>query len=261
MIRIERPEKAPDIFQDSGEREKGIVCGLHDLHADEYRTRARTFKFKDHIYGHASVRNTLLEAQHRKCCYCESKFRANYPGAVVHFRPKGAVQQERSQEREYPGYYWLAYVWENLLVSCFWCNSTYKGALFPLSNPEARSRSHRDDVEAEHPLLVDPASEDPRQHIRFRGSASEPLTKRGRETIRLLGLNRSDLEEDRREWLAILSTFQSILRLGEEVDGELLEPTRDRLERAVRPDAKYSSMARYFLEPDNGLSDPRPDDA
>ena len=257
MIRIERPERAPDILQDSGEREKGIVCELHDLHADEYRTRARTFKFKDHIYGHASVRNTLLEAQHRKCCYCESKFRANYPGAVEHFRPKGAVQQERSQEREYPGYYWLAYGWENLLVSCFWCNSTYKGALFPLSNPEARSRSHRDDVEAEHPLLVDPASEDPRQHIRFRGSASEPLTKRGRETIRVLGLDRDDLEEARREWLEILDVLRETVRLGERVGEERVERAQSILQHAVRPDAKYSSMARYFLEPNNGQGEPR----
>ena len=252
MIRIERPEKAPDILQDSGEREEGIVFELYDLHADEYRTRARTFKFKDHIYGHTSVRNTLLEAQHRKCCYCESKFRANYPGAVEHFRPKGAVQQERSQEREYPGYYWLAYGWENLLVSCFWCNSTYKGALFPLSDPETRARSHHDELDAEDPLLVDPASEDPRQHIRFRGSACEPLTGRGRETIRVLGLKRSDLEEDRRERLAILDALREAARLEEIVGGARVERARDILERAVRPEAEYSSMARYFLEPDNG---------
>ena len=261
MIRIERPPGAPDILQDSGGREERIDCESYDLHADEYRSRARTFEFKDHIYGHNSVRNTLLEAQHRKGCYCESKFRANYPGAVEHFRPKGAVQQGRSLRREYPGYYWLAYRWENLLVSCYSCNSTYKGALFPLSNPETRARSHRDDMDEEHPLLVDPASENPRQHVRFRGSASEPLTERGRETIRVLGLDRSDLEEDRRECLAILDTFQLTLRLGEKVDGELLERARDHLERAIRPDAKYSSMARYFLELDNERSDPRPDDA
>ena len=257
MIRMERPPGAPDILQDSGEREEAINCELYDLHSDDYRSRSRTFKFKDHIHGHDSVRNTLLEAQHRKCCYRESKFRANYPGAVEHFRPKGAVQQERSQGREYPGYYWLAYRWENLLVSCYSCNSSHKGALFPLSNPETRARSHRDDVEAERPLLIDPASEEPRLHIRFRGSASVPLTERGRETVRVLGLNRSDLEEDRREWLAILDTFQLTLRLGEKVDRELLERARNFLECAVRPDAKYSSMARYFLEPDNGQGEPR----
>ena len=252
MIRMERPPGAPEILQDSGEREEAINCELYDLHADDYRSRSRTFKFKDHIHGHDSVRNTLLEAQHSKCCYCESKFRANYPGAVEHFRPKGAVQQERSQRREYPGYYWPAYSWENLLVSCYSCNSSHKGALFPLSDPETRARSHRDNVEAERPLLVDPASEEPRQHIRFRGSASEPLTERGRETIRVLGLNRSDLEEDRRERLDILDVLRETVRLGERVGEAPVERARNLLEHAVRPVAKYSSMARYFLEPDNG---------
>ena len=261
MIRIERPAGAPNILQDSGEREEEAVCKSYDLHADEYRTRERAFEFKEHIYGHDSVRNTLLEAQHRKCCYCESRFRANYPGAVEHFRPKGAVQQERSQRREYPGYYWLAYRWENLLVSCYSCNSIHKGVLFPLVDSEARARKHHDDMDSEQPLLVDPASEEPRQHIRFRGSASEPLTEKGRETIRVLELNRRDLEEDRREWLAILDTHQLTLRLGDAIDGELLERARRFLENAVRPDAKYSSMARYFLEPNNGRSDTRPDDA
>ena len=252
MIRIERPAGAPDILQDSGERERRTDCEAYDLHSEEYRSRSRTFKFKDHIHTHDSVKNALLEAQHSKCCYCESKFRANYPGAVEHFRPKGAVQQERRQRREYPGYYWLVYRWENLLVSCYSCNSSHKSVLFPLSNPEARARSHRDNLEAERPLLVDPASEDPRQHIRFRGSACEPLTERGRETIRVLGLSRRDLEEDRREWLDILDVLREAVRLGEIVGGARVERARDILERAVRPEAEYSSMARYFLEPDNG---------
>ena len=124
--------------------------------------------------------------------------------------------------------------------------------VFPLSDPETRARSHRDNVEAERPLLVDPASEEPRQHIRFRGSASEPLTERGRETIRVLGLNRSDLEEDRRERLDILDVLRETVRLGERVGEAPVERARNLLEHAVRPVAKYSSMARYFLEPDNG---------
>ena len=149
-----------------------------------------------------------------------------------------------------------------LLLACLWmgessrklllCNSTYKGALFPLSDPETRARSHHDELDAEDPLLVDPASEDPRQHIRFRGSACEPLTGRGRETIRVLGLKRSDLEEDRRERLAILDALREAARLEEIVGGARVERARDILERAVRPEAEYSSMARYFLEPDNG---------
>ena len=253
MIRIERP-KMPDILQGTGKREGKTNCESYDCHSDEYRSGSRKFKFEKGIYAHDSVKNALLEAQHSKCCYCESKFRATYPGAVEHFRPKGAVQQERNQGREYPGYYWLAYSWENLLVSCHSCNSK-KGTLFPLSDPGARARNHCVNMGAEHPLLVDPASEEPRQHIRFRGSASVPLTKRGRETIRVLGLDRSGLEEERREKLASLDNLKLIAGLGEKVDREWVERARKLLEGAVCPDARYSSMARDFLKPDNALEE------
>ena len=258
MIRIERPLKTPDILQDSGIRENESNCELYNRHPDEYHSHSRTFKFKHHIYGHSSVKKTLLEAQHGKCCYCESKFLANHAGEVEHFRPKGEVQQERGGEREYPGYYWLAYVWDNLFVSCPSCNSKQnKGSLFPLSDPEARAQSHRDELAAERPLLIDPASEDPQQHIRFRGSASEPLTEKGRETIRVLGLNRGDLGEERRRELAILDTFREVVRHEERFDRKEVAQARNHLEGAVLPDARYSSMARFFLEPDNRQGNPR----
>ncbi len=245
---------APGILQDPGKREGKTNCESYDCHSDEYRSGSMTFKFKDRIYAHDSVKNALLEAQHSKCCYCESKFRGQSPGDMEHFRPKGAVQQERSEKKEYPGYYWLAYSWENLLVSCSSCNSK-KSTLFPLSDPEARARSHRDDMGAERPLLVDPASEEPRQHIRFRGPEIEPLTKRGRETIQVLRLDRSGLEEDRREKLDSLDKLKLIAGLGEKVDREPVEQARKLLEGAVLPDAKYSSMARCFLKPDNALEE------
>ena len=253
MIRIKRPP-APDILQRRGEEENRANCESHDNHSGEYRSGWMKFEFKKSIYAHDSVRKALEKAQHCKCCYCESEYQPASWGAVEHFRPKGAVQQERGGARKYPGYYWLAYRWENLLVTCASCN-TSKGAIFPLSDPEARARSHHDDLDEERPLLVDPANEEPRQHIRFRGSASEPLTKRGRETIRVLGLNKSNLEEDRRKWLNILKIMKESTELGERVDGEKVEQARRFLEGAVLPNAKYSSMARCFLDPDEGRGD------
>ena len=256
MIRIERPPNAPEVLQDRGETENSMNCESHDNYSDEYRSGSMKFEFKKSIYAHDSMKNALEEAQHCKCCYCESKFRATDPGAVEHFRPKGAVQQERGERKEYPGYYWLAYCWENLLVSCHSCNSG-KGALFPLSDPEVRVRSHQDDLNEECPLLVDPASEEPREHIRFRGSAIEPLTERGRETIKVLRLDRGALEEARRERLEILDTLRQFERLGGKVDRERTRQAQNLLERAVLPDAEYTSMARCFLEPDDAPDDSR----
>lgn len=257
MIGIKRPKRAPNILRNAGEQKRRLDCESYDLYPDEYRSRSRTFEFKRSIFADDSVKNTLLNAQHEKCCYCESKFRANYPGAVDHFRPKGAVQQKRCQRREYPGYYWLAYSWENLLVGCYSCNSEHKGTLFPLSDPKTRARSHRDDLDAESPLLIDPASEEPRQHVRFRGSVVVPLTERGRETVRVLALNRSDLVKDRKHWMMILEVLRKALKPGEKLDKDWVEQAKSLLEEAIRPDAKYSSMARDFLEP-NGAPDDGP---
>ena len=177
MIRIERPRASPEILQVAAERKTQENCEAYELHPDDYQSGARKFNFDNVIYGHESVKSTLLQAQHDKCCYCESKFGAASYGAVEHFRPKGAVQQGQGLGGEHPGYYWLAYSWSNLLVSCERCNTSHKRSLFPLANPELRARCHYDDVDRETPLFVDPAREDPRRHIRFRGPAVEPLRK------------------------------------------------------------------------------------
>ena len=71
-----------------------------------------------------------------KCAYCESKI-TGYPGDTEHFRPKGRVRvlledgtpkivkivDEDGEEMTHPGYFWLAYHWQNLLPSCEFCNT------------------------------------------------------------------------------------------------------------------------------------------
>ena len=252
MIRIERPPESPEVLQDAGVRETQGNCEAYDRRSDDYRSGTIKFNFDGDIYGHPSVKNTLLQAQHDKCCYCESKFRPTSYGAVEHFRPKGAVQQGQGRENEYPGYYWLAYSWTNLLASCERCNTSHKRSLFPLANPELRARCHHDDVDTEDPLFIDPAREDPRLHIRFRGPAVEPLTEKGRVTIRGLGLRRPELAEARTEWFGTLKTLRSILKLECKVDDSMIKSARRQLCEAMLPSSQYSAMARDFLEPNGG---------
>ena len=193
----------------------------------------------------------LLWAQHNKCCYCESRLGVTSHKVVEHFRPKGAVQQDPGQKMMYPGYYWLAYSWSNLLMSCDVCNSTHKRSLFPLADHTARARSHHDNLDGESPLFIDPAREDPRSHIRFRGPAVVAATERGHSTIQGVGLRRSPLEEARRERLAQLKGLRLIVGLEgmEDVVGrERIQCARGELEKAILPDATYSAMALDFLE-------------
>ena len=255
MIRIERPPEPPEVLRDTGARETLKMCDAYDLHPEEYRSGARKFTFRDGVYNHRTVKDALLDAQHRKCCYCESTFLGTSFGAVEHFRPKGAVRDRPGRGLDYPGYYWLAFHWENLLVSCERCN-TVKGSLFPLRDPRSRARCHHDESSEEEPLLVDPAREDPRRHIRFREAAVEPLTHRGRESIRGVGLGRENLEETRRERLQIVKRLRDILRCESRIEGvekEQVAQARTLLRDAALPPAPYSAMVRDFLDRRSGV--------
>lgn len=247
MIRIERPREIPHILQKTGKRKTKESCDRYDRHPNDYYDRSRKFDFDRRVYAHKSVKQVLLNAQYKKCCYCEKKIRRSIDGAVEHFRPKRAVQQSSNDEMKYPGYFWLAYFWSNLLVSCHGCNTLYKRNLFPLEDDAKRARSHHDDLDAERPLFIDPAGEDPRQHIRFRRAEVIHLTERGRVTINELGLAESNLEEARRERLDHLELLRRIVEIEGKVANDVVESARTQLEDAVRPSAKYSSMARDFL--------------
>ena len=212
----------------------------------------KRFDFDRAIYGHETVRTALRKAQHRKCCYCEGRFDAFASFDVEHYRPKGAVRQDEKSQRQLPGYYWLAYSWENLYLCCPICNSSGKKDLFPLADQTARARSHHDDIARESPLLIDPGgAEDPREHIRFRKGRAVALTEAGRKTIEVLGLNREPLREARLEHLQQLVRLQDVVRLRADgtvpADIEERNNARDRLARAPLPSAIFSAMAADFL--------------
>ena len=247
MIRAERPAQAPEILLGDGQDEANQNRERYDEYAERYRAGTTTFDFDRDIYAHPSVKSALLAAQHRKCCYCESEFRGTSYGAVEHFRPKGAVRTGHGMPILHPGYYWLAYEWENLLVSCEVCN-TNKGTLFPLVDESKRARSHHDPVDEEAPVFVDPASEDPAVHIQFRRAEVVHLSDRGLRTIKGLGLRRSELEDARAEHLTSLDLLCSVIvDLDDEVTPANIEAVREWLSRATRPEARFSAMTRDFL--------------
>ena len=254
MIRVDRPREAPRTLETAGARKTEENCERYDRDGDDYLRGRKTFRFNRNVYGHESVRQALLRAQHNKCCYCESRLGVTSHKVMEHFRPKGAVQQDAGQQIVYPGYYWLAYSWSNLLMSCDVCNSTHKRSLFPLANHAARARSHHENLDGERPLFIDPAREDPRRHIRFRGPAVVASTQRGQATIQGLGLRRSPLEEARKERLARLKDLRLIVGLeGMEgienlVGRERIESARRQLDEAILPGATFSAMALDVLE-------------
>lgn len=117
--------------------------------------RGGALTFPEH-WQKPDVRGLLLSRQWRVCAYCGCDLPANDRGDVEHYRPKGRVHGESALT----GYWWLAYEPANLLLSCRLCNSTCKGARFPL-RPRARrvDWNDRERLHREARLLVDPLND------------------------------------------------------------------------------------------------------
>ena len=255
MIRVVKPDRAPRILRDKDARGPKATKKLEDAYDDG----RRDFEFKSDIYGDKSVKAALIKAQHKKCCFCESRVTHVSYGDVEHFRPKGGFCQKKSDPLTKPGYYWLAYEWSNLFLSCTLCNQRYKANLFPLAVTRNRARSHKDDVSDERPLFIHPSDDDPEQHIGFRDEIVYAIDgkRRGKVTIEALGLDRTDLEEMRRDRLQPAKRSKRAVRvlrqmrdrqgrLSAELES-LLQEHEAALAAYLAPDAEYSSMLKTAL--------------
>lgn len=173
---------------------------------------------------YTEVRGDLRRAQRHKCCYCERKLEAKHE-PVEHFRPK--LRATRSNRTSVPGYWWLTWSWQNLLFCCRNCNNI-KLDQFPLvgdavaphfGHPLAPGRSPPGQEQA---MLIDPAMEDGAASLQFlpvmlrRKRQWRPFPRggspRGRETIRVLGLDRDELIDLYTTWAGLIERDLKPLR-------------------------------------------------
>lgn len=170
------------------------------------------FDFKSSIYGHEEVKSDLKKIQHHKCCFCESKINHIDYGDVEHFRPKAGWVQD-SEKLNQPGYYWLVYDWDNLLLSCKLCNELHKKNHFPLSDNDNRAIATRN-ITVEQPLFIHPANDNPEDFIYFKEEIPVAIKAnvRGVETIKKLGLDRELLNEQRRARLNMIRDIYDLAR-------------------------------------------------
>ncbi len=210
--------------------------------------------FSAKIYAHHDVKTELSAAQHGKCAFCEAKITHVSYGHIEHYRPKAGYKQSKNDELHKPGYFWLAYTWENLLFSCELCNSRHKGNLFPLANPKSRAKSATDNLADEQPLFVDPASQNPSDVIRFRKHVPFAVKSNtaGKQTIQSLGLKREALNEHRSAlllWIVTMWQTISLLRKSDSAEAmRRLKQAEITLRSAINPNAEYSAMARDYLQ-------------
>lgn len=152
-----------------------------------------------------------------KCAFCESRMAHVSRPHVEHYRPKGRAEFEARM-----------FDWDNWLLSCGRCNET-KWAHFPVDGQGA-------------PLLLDPTVDDPSRHLAFEHAYVGGVTERGRETVRLLGLARGPLEDERARWLLFVD---ALLLLA--VAPHQLREARDLLVWCAQPEAPWSACTRAHL--------------
>ncbi len=247
MIQLRRQAQAPNILADAGAVRTRQLCDQFDADRAAYQGARAGFQFDSTIYGHPSVKEALKRMQHNKCCFCEAYVPHISSGDVEHYRPKAGFRQQEDGELERPGYYWLAYDWENLLFCCELCNRRHKRNLFPLADPGRRARNHAGPIAQESPLFVNPAAEDPAQSISFHDEVPFPVdgSPRGAATIRALGLDRRELSEDRLEHLQRIRLVIKLALLSPDTaDGR---QARSLVERACSDGGEYAAMVRAEL--------------
>jgi uncharacterized protein (TIGR02646 family) len=262
VIRINKPADPPAVLAGRGIKAAQQLRDEYDSDPVAFREGAKRLDIKRSIYANQAVVEALTIAQHRKCCFCERKSL----GDVEHYRPKSGYQQSADDPLERPGYYWLAYDWDNLFLACGPCNQRFKRNQFPLEIPQNRARSHHDKVESEAPLLIHPQKDDPQEHIGFREEIAYPIgnSPRGRASIEVLGLNHEEIVESRRNRFALLLGLKKlrnalVQEINQQIEtsgtassalAEQLIKIDELFTQALDMSAEYSSMAKAVLQGD-----------
>lgn len=252
MIAVSRSPTVPPVLLSRGAAERKKLCRAYLRSSAKYVSGQKVFDFDSSIYGDADVKTALRTAQYEKCAFCESQVTHIAYGDVEHFRPKGGFCQLPTDSPSRPGYYWLAYEWGNLLFACQLCNQRHKKNEFPLVDPSKRIRSHQGHLSAEQPKLIDLASgENPSLSLSFRAEVPFHKNKRGKETIRALGLKRTPLQSKRRERLETLKlifflAYKNVPKKAAPPSTEV-QDARDLLRRAISDAGEYAAMVRAAI--------------
>ncbi len=217
--------------------------------------------FDDRIYADdREVTPALEELFYEKCAYCEKPLPEVWD--VEHFRPKRRVAEEKG----HPGYYWLAYSWENLYPSCLNCNRRRKdkptwedlsvGATggkfdqFPLFDEDTRAMSPADDFRREHTLLIDPCYDDPQDYFGYDpkgGILALESNPYAEKTIEVCHLQRRRL---RRERAKVISCAVPVLRLirkaKQKKNVQVVKALQEFLNNTIiGDDCYYAGVARF----------------
>lgn len=135
MIKVDRPPAPPSLDltdrQSAASLERQVILD----HLAQHQELPNTKSFK--VYSSPPVKELLISMFKGKCAYCEIFTSAGFDGDVEHYRPKGGVTDADLVRFKHPGYWWLAMVWDNLVLSCQHCNQSRRQLIHQPGQDEA----------------------------------------------------------------------------------------------------------------------------
>lgn len=226
-------------------------------------------EFKKDIWK--DYKDIFFEKQQSKCGYCECIISGNF-GDIEHYRPKNKVTKLSDDPKTWGeettkannvkgrkflpvsdiGYWWLAYSWDNYLLSCTLCNRTYKFTLFPVKGGQILPLDKNNN---EVPLLLNPFNKKlkPHKHLKFNKLGFvEPKNESsyGFETIRTCGLNRQNLVTKRRHKAVLI--FYKLDKIKKTTKSNEIDEYLSEIYRIGTKDKEFAGMVRIILQQETG---------
>lgn len=172
-----------------------------------------------HRYNHPDIKSSLETETHKKCAYCESKFKHVDFGDIEHILPKKKTACPE-----------LYVEWSNLTIACEVCNRINK----------------KDYYDPEIPL-INPYKDNPDDYFLFIGAiiSAKDNNTRGYITESTLDLNRGDLVIRRNERL---QSINKLLFSWSQASNPTIKKTlANELKKECTQDKEYSAFVKHFL--------------
>ncbi|HEX8381818.1 MAG TPA: hypothetical protein VF592_00440 [Sphingomonas sp.] len=258
----DRVEEARTFVSDKADEARSAALGegqsAEDAERAALKALHKAIEKRSRVWAAASP--ALAAASDEKCWYCEKRQdRSDKP--VDHFRPKGRVNGAAG----HPGYWWRAFDWRNLRLSCTYCNSRRRDVktgrvggkqdYFPVIEPPLRQQME-DDAD-DRPKLLDPLIDEDTKQLTFLTNGfpapvDEDADSEAREralcSIDLYHLDHTSLVRERKQ---IAIDIRTLVAAGQDAieagDAEGRKRAKKELIKKARHKAELSSAARIYL--------------
>jgi uncharacterized protein (TIGR02646 family) len=242
---------------------RGDGKSLEEINVAAIKAKHKAINAKSSIWG--ELKELLGSQSYDKCWYCEStELRSDNP--IDHFRPKNSIAECEG----HPGYWWLAFSWDNYRYTCTYCNSRRveqeteggKQDHFPLIIPPKWGRFPGAEI-GERPMLLDPCdSEDPKLlSFNTNGEAVPSISdntsdeyNRADQSIELYHLNHKPTTRQRKQIYVrirqLVADTDELIAAGIADNRGAIKSNKMELIRMIRPSCKstsFNTAAKIYL--------------